>query len=281
MKTVQEVSRLAHVSVRTLHYYDSIGLLKPTQISEAGYRMYDAEALAKLQLILLFRELKFPLREISEIVNGTDEQRNRALEEQIKLLKKQQAHTENLITLAQGILLRGTKNLDLESVVDWMIMTELSNNTDCAWRRSTYFTKNPGEKLVMGPVWDFDLAFGNFSKDMAGFDTWVSTSEDDYVGVTWSTYLLEDPEFQALFKKRWEEKRSELLEIATEEIWENYHLLSRSADENFQRWQILGKKVAFERFDTKDYPTYFSQMVYLENFLIDRAAWIDSQVEAW
>ncbi len=171
--------------------------------------------------------------------------------------------------------------LDLESLVDWMIMTELSNNTDCAWRRSTYFTKNPGEKLVMGPVWDFDLAFGNFSKDVAGFDTWVSTSEDDYVGVTWSTYLLEDPEFQALFKKRWEEKRSELLEIATEEIWENYHLLSRSADENFQRWQILGKKVAFERFDTKDYPTYFSQMVYLENFLIDRAAWIDSQVEAW
>ena len=64
MKTVKEVSKLTGVSVRALHHYDAIGLLKPTRGTEAGYRLYDDTALARLQSILLFRELQFPLREI-------------------------------------------------------------------------------------------------------------------------------------------------------------------------------------------------------------------------
>ena len=53
MKTVKEVSRLTGVSVRTLHHYDAIGLLRPSQISPAGYRLYDDEALEKLSMILV------------------------------------------------------------------------------------------------------------------------------------------------------------------------------------------------------------------------------------
>ena len=66
--TVQEVSRLAGVSVRTLHYYDQIGLLRPTTVTEAGYRLYDDTALERLQQILLFRELEFPLKDIKTIL---------------------------------------------------------------------------------------------------------------------------------------------------------------------------------------------------------------------
>ena len=135
MKTVQEVSRLAHVSVRTLHYYDSIGLLKPTQVSEAGYRLYDEQALGRLQLILLFRELKFPLKKIAEIVNGPDEQRNRALKEQIERLKKQQEHTGNLIVLAQGILVRGIKNLDFADM-DFNRLDEYSQQAKMTWGKT-------------------------------------------------------------------------------------------------------------------------------------------------
>ena len=62
MKTVKEVSRITGVSVRTLHHYDAIGLLKPTAVTEAGYRLYDDAALKRMQSILLFRELQFPLR---------------------------------------------------------------------------------------------------------------------------------------------------------------------------------------------------------------------------
>ncbi|MBQ3076058.1 MAG: CotH kinase family protein [Clostridia bacterium] len=169
--------------------------------------------------------------------------------------------------------------LDVDSVIDWLIMIELSCNTDCSWRRSTYFTKEPGGKLVMGPVWDFDLAFGNFSKDNPGDDTWVSSEpDDDYVGETWSTYLLKDPEFQARFKARWQEVRDVLVDTAMEEIEKQYQLNSASAELNFKRWDILGKKVAFERHDTKNYRTYSSQIYYLEDFITNRASWIDEQV---
>ena len=68
MKTVKEVSHLTGISVRTLHYYDEIGLLKPTRISEAGYRLYDDKALEELQQILFFREFDMPLKEINTVV---------------------------------------------------------------------------------------------------------------------------------------------------------------------------------------------------------------------
>ncbi len=64
MKTVKEISRLTGISVRTLHYYDEINLLKPTKTTDAGYRLYDDTALERMQQILLFRELEFPLKEI-------------------------------------------------------------------------------------------------------------------------------------------------------------------------------------------------------------------------
>ena len=70
MKTVQEVSKLAGISIRTLHHYDAIGLLSPTATTEAGYRLYDDDALARLQCILLFKELEFPLKDIKEIVDS-------------------------------------------------------------------------------------------------------------------------------------------------------------------------------------------------------------------
>ena len=72
MKTVKEVSRITGVSVRTLHHYDAIGLLKPTAVTEAGYRLYDDAALKRMQSILLFRELQFPLKDIKRILDDPD-----------------------------------------------------------------------------------------------------------------------------------------------------------------------------------------------------------------
>ena len=69
MKTVQQVSKLTGISVRTLHHYDQIGLLKPTKVTESGYRLYDETALKRLQAILFFRELEFPLKQIGEILD--------------------------------------------------------------------------------------------------------------------------------------------------------------------------------------------------------------------
>ena len=69
MMKISEMSKLTGVSIRTLQYYDKIGLLCPTEYTESGYRLYDDTALERLQQILLFRELEFPLKEIKRIIN--------------------------------------------------------------------------------------------------------------------------------------------------------------------------------------------------------------------
>ena len=86
MMTVNEVSKLTGVSIRTLQYYDTIGLLKPIEYTESGYRLYDDTSLERLQQILLFRELEFPLKEIKEIIDAPNFDRNKALEQQLSLI---------------------------------------------------------------------------------------------------------------------------------------------------------------------------------------------------
>ena len=114
MKTVKEIAKHTGVSVRTLHHYDAIGLLKPTRVTEAGYRLYDEAALERLYLILLFREIGFPLKEIRGILDAPDYDRNRVLEQQIALLEKKRERLEYITTMARGIKLIGVKYLEFD-----------------------------------------------------------------------------------------------------------------------------------------------------------------------
>ncbi len=138
MRTVKEVSRLTGVSVRTLHYYDSIDLLRPTQITNAGYRLYDDKALERLQLILLFRELQFSLKEIREILKSPDFERNKALEQQITLLTLRREHLQNLITLARGIQLVGVNTLDF-SAFDTKKIDEYAAQAKATWGKTEVY----------------------------------------------------------------------------------------------------------------------------------------------
>ena len=115
MMTVHEVSEISGVSIRTLHHYDKIGLLPATKVTDAGYRLYDEVALERLQHILLFRELEFSLKEIKDILNSSDFDRNKALGQQIKLLELRKEHIQNLIDLARGIKGMGVKNMTFEA----------------------------------------------------------------------------------------------------------------------------------------------------------------------
>lgn len=135
MRTVHEVSKLTGVSVRTLHHYDSIGLLKPTGTTDAGYRLYDDTALERLQHILLFRELQFPLKDIKEILDSPDFDRNRALEQQIELLTLKKEHLENLILFARGIKWLGGKKMDF-SVFDTRKMDEYATRAKESWGKT-------------------------------------------------------------------------------------------------------------------------------------------------
>ncbi len=109
MKTVKEVGKLTGVSVRTLHHYDTINLLKPTQVTEAGYRLYDDSALEKLYMILVFREFGLSLKEIADILHASDYNRNRVLEKQIEQMQERIGKLQDRIALAKGLLTIGVK----------------------------------------------------------------------------------------------------------------------------------------------------------------------------
>lgn len=114
MRTVKDVSKLTGVSVRTLHYYDAIGLLTPTKVTDAGYRMYDDTALSRLQSILLFRELQFSLKEIKEFLDSPDFNQEETIAQQIKLLELQYKHIGELISFAREIQTKGVKTMNFE-----------------------------------------------------------------------------------------------------------------------------------------------------------------------
>ena len=115
MMTIHEVSKLAGISVRTLHHYDAIGLLPPTARTEAGYRLYDDTALARLQSILLFRELEFPLKDIKRILDDPNFDHATALADQIKLLELRQEQLSQLIALARETLETGVTPMKFDA----------------------------------------------------------------------------------------------------------------------------------------------------------------------
>ena len=133
MMTIHEVSKLTGVSIRTLQYYDSIGLLRPAQYTGAGYRLYDETALETLQQILLFRELEFPLKEIKQIIQSPGFDRSKALEQQIALLTLKKEHLENLIDLARGIKLTGGKPTMDFSAFDTKKIDEYTAQAKASW----------------------------------------------------------------------------------------------------------------------------------------------------
>lgn len=114
MKTVHEVSELTGVSVRTLHYYDEIGLLTPTETTQAGYRLYGDAALARLQQILFLRELDFPLKEIKAILQSGSFDAREAMEHQKHLLVLKRDRLDKLIGLADSFL-KGETTMNFEA----------------------------------------------------------------------------------------------------------------------------------------------------------------------
>ena len=132
MKTVKEVSQITGVSVRTLHHYDAIGLLPPTRVTEAGYRLYDEDALKRLHTILLFRELQFPLKEIKAILDSPGFDPMDALEQQINLLELQREHLGRLISHARQILKTGVMEMNF-SAFDTTEMDKYAAQTKERW----------------------------------------------------------------------------------------------------------------------------------------------------
>lgn len=135
MRTVNEVSKLTGISVRTLHHYDAIGLLKPTKVTEAGYRLYDDAALKRLQSILLYRELQFPLKDIKAILDSSAFHPEEALTQQIELLELQYRHIGELISFARKIQTKGVTEMDFQ-IFDKSEMEQYKEEVKTKWGKT-------------------------------------------------------------------------------------------------------------------------------------------------
>ena len=162
MMTVKEISDVTGISVRTLHYYDEIDLLKPSQKSDAGYRLYDDKALETLQQILFFREFDIPLKEIKAVIKNPTLDKNQILQMQRNMLVTKKKRMELLIASIDDILKGENKmnfevftKTELENMIDSIIANMNENQravftehygTVDAWRE--HFLKNASTEAV-------------------------------------------------------------------------------------------------------------------------------------
>jgi DNA-binding transcriptional MerR regulator len=189
MKTVNEMSKLAGVSVRTLHHYDTIGLLKPTQVTEAGYRLYDDAALERLSMILVFRELGLSLRQIGDILHAPDFDRNWVLETQIKLMQERVGKLQDRIALAKGILTIGVNYMNFEDfdpkkIDDYSAQAKALYGKTDAYKEFTQKSKNRSkeqEQALGGQVMDFFARLGKLrpcQPDCEAAQSWAKELQD-------------------------------------------------------------------------------------------------------
>lgn len=135
MKTVKDVSEITGVSIRTLRYYDEIGLLKPTELTEAGYRLYDTKALEKLQEIMFFRELEIPLADIKEMMENPDYDREQALSAQKTLLEHKRNRLNGIIELIADVT-KGVNTMSFEAFNNEDVQKIIDHTLGCMSKES-------------------------------------------------------------------------------------------------------------------------------------------------
>lgn len=169
--------------------------------------------------------------------------------------------------------------IDVDSLIDWVIIHELTYNLDCCFRRSCYLIKEKDGKLKMGPIWDFDLAFGSFYRYVEG--DWATVGEQGgYVGITWMNYLKNDPAFMKKMTARWNEIKEELLRTALSSVDSMGALVTPSAQMNFAVWDILGQSIPSQPASHTQYDTYEKMIQRLRSFIQNRYQWLDGQLNA-
>ena len=139
MKTVKDVSEITGVSIRTLRYYDEIGLLNPTELTEAGYRLYDSKALEKLQEIMFFRELDIPLIDIKKIMENPNYDKEQALLTQKNLLEQKRNRLNGIIELITDVM-KGVNTMSFEAFTNEDVQ-KIVNHTWNLCRKSILMNK--------------------------------------------------------------------------------------------------------------------------------------------
>ena len=166
---IKEFADFTGVSVRTLHYYDEIGLLRPARVDRAtGYRFYDEQSLLRMQEILFYRELDFSLKSIAEILSSPHYDKNKALQEQKQLLVLKKERLERLIDAIDSAA-RGeniVKAFDASEFETYKAEAQARWGKTDAYREHTEKTKTYGKDKWSGLAAEMDAIFGAFAACM-------------------------------------------------------------------------------------------------------------------
>ena len=135
MKTVKDVSEITGVSIRTLRYYDEIGLLNPTELTKAGYRLYDNKALEKLQEIMFFRELDIPLTDIKKIMDNPNYDKEQALLTQKSLLEQKRNRLNGIIELITDVM-KGVNTMSFGAFSNEEVPKMVNHTLECMSKES-------------------------------------------------------------------------------------------------------------------------------------------------
>ncbi|NJC28309.1 CotH kinase family protein [Neolewinella antarctica] len=175
--------------------------------------------------------------------------------------------------------------VDVASFVDFLLLNELTRNVD-GYRLSTYMSKDrdsEGGKLRMGPVWDFNLGFGNANYCAGGFTTgWAfdfnQVCPEDIFPWYWQR-LLEDNNFRTRVRARWTELRAGVFsdERLRTRVDSLASVVGDAADRNFRRWPVLGRYIWPNSYVGA---TYSDEIDYLKSWIDDRAHWLDAAVQS-
>ncbi len=185
----------------------------------------------------------------------------------------------------QDPILGFRKYIDDESFIDFFILNELSNNID-GYRLSTYLHKDRDQKLKIGPIWDFNLSFGN--ADYCGgerYDVWCYKFNDRCLGDRWNipfwwNRLLEDENFVIKLKNRWIDLRGGILSDNNilSIVDEKYSFLkneSNIANNNFNKWKIFGIYIWPNSFIGNN---YYEEIDFLKTWIKNRTKWLDESI---
>lgn len=194
--------------------------------------------------------------------------------EQVNAIKAYLRQCDNAVKFLQDY----EEFIDVDSLVDWVITYEMTYNLDGCMRRSCYMTLSPEGKLQMGPIWDFDLAFGNFHRYAYG--TWAtigSADEDTYVKLNWINCLAADEEFINKLRSRWAEIKYDLLDRMISEVDAMEIRMTPSALHNFEVWDVIDTRLFGQPYSTVNYKTYDAHVERLRDYINSRWQWLDSQ----
>ena len=168
-------------------------------------------------------------------------------------------------------------NIDLYSFADWWIVEELAKNTDSQFYSSCYMYFDPvDKKFHMGPVWDFDLGFGN---NMVDVNTDGFQADAAKAGANWILELRKSEKFMNIVKERWNECKPLIESYFLNEYEENLSNIKKDVDFNFIRWPILGKSVWKAPNDCEERKDYDSEVEYFKTWKDNRINWLSSQFE--